>query len=169
MGSGQQCHISCGLRHATTPLGTPGQAGRELQVGPGGWPEGKGRGLSGCSEHTLEPRGPGSPVTGAWGIRGQQTTVPARPVGGTPGPQAPGLAAAHQPPTPSSPVGPFSLTWGFLWQSPAGRAPETAIKCSPQLQARSAGSRCRRATWPRNLSGLLQLLGVPRRRLPQLG
>lgn len=63
------------------------QAGRELQVGPGGaGPEGKGRGLSGCSDHTLKPRGPGSPVTGTQGISGHQTTVPSRPVGGTPSP-----------------------------------------------------------------------------------
>lgn len=60
------------------------KAGRAGASG-GAWgrPEGKGRGLSGCSDHTLEPRGPGSPVTGAQGINGYQTTVPSQPVRGT--------------------------------------------------------------------------------------
>lgn len=166
MDIGQQCHISCGLRHATTPSGTPGQAGRELQVGSGGGRKEKAEGFQGAQSTPWSPEGPAHPSQAHGASAGSR---PQWRHGQWEGPRAPGLAAAHQPPTSSSPAGCFSLTWGFLWQSPAGRAPETAIKCSPQLQATSVGSRCGRATCPRNLSGLLRLLGVPRRRLPQLG
>ena len=65
---------------SATPRHSQGHQGR-----PGGsfrWGLGEAR----RKRQRAFPRGPGSPVTGAQGISGHQTTVPSQPVRGTPSP-----------------------------------------------------------------------------------
>lgn len=117
-----------GSGHAKSPAGstTPrhGQGHHAGWAGASGgaWGAGPGKaeGLSGCSDHTLKPRGPGSPceLGHQWAPDHSAVTASGR----TPSPLA--LRPPASPPILSSSTGRFkSFTQGFLEPSPTGGAP----------------------------------------------